>query len=89
MEESAYCRHSDADRSEACSQHKRISGQLDSITNQHRRLSSRELMLTQSCVSRAAFAVPGNRTSSPIWQSHNLKPHRVKTVKLSRDALEN
>ena len=25
-------------------------------------------------------------TINNIWQSHNLKPHRVKTFKLSRDA---
>ncbi len=39
-----------------------------------------------SCRSLAARQGIGKSTVSNIWRSHNLKPHRVKTFKLSRDA---
>ncbi len=39
-----------------------------------------------SCRSLAAGKGIGKSTVSNIWRSHNLKPHRVKTFKLSRDA---
>ncbi len=39
-----------------------------------------------SCRLMAAAEGVSKSTISNIWQSHNLKPHRVKTFKLSRDA---
>ncbi len=36
--------------------------------------------------SLAANQGVGKSTINNIWQSHNIKPHRVKTFKLSRDA---
>ena len=39
-----------------------------------------------SCRLMAASQRVSKSTISNIWQSHNLKPHRVKTFKLSRDA---
>jgi hypothetical protein len=38
-----------------------------------------------SCRSLAARQGIGKSTVSTIWRSHNLKPHRGKTFKLSRD----
>jgi transposase len=38
-----------------------------------------------SCRSMAAREGVSKSTINTIWQSHNLKPHRVKTFKLSRD----
>ena len=38
-----------------------------------------------SCRSLAARIGVSKSTVSNIWRSHNLKPHRVKTFKLSRD----
>ena len=38
-----------------------------------------------SCRSLAARQGIGKSTVSNIWRGHNLKPHRVKTFKLSRD----
>lgn len=38
-----------------------------------------------SCRSMAAHLAMSKSTISSIWRSHNLKPHRVKTFKLSRD----
>ena len=39
-----------------------------------------------SCRLMAAGQGVSKSTVNNIWQSHNLKPHRVKTFKLSRDA---
>ncbi len=39
-----------------------------------------------SCRTMAASQQVGKSTINTIWQSHNLKPHRVKRFKLSRDA---
>ena len=39
-----------------------------------------------SCRDMAQAQGVGKSTVSDIWRSHNLKPHRVKTFKLSRDA---
>jgi transposase len=39
-----------------------------------------------SCRSMAASQGVSKSTINNIWQSHNIKPHRVKTFKLSRDA---
>jgi len=39
-----------------------------------------------SCRTMAASQQVGKSTIQTIWQSHNLKPHRVKRFKLSRDA---
>ena len=39
-----------------------------------------------SCRLMAASQGVSKSTINNIWQSHNLKPHRVKTFKLSRDA---
>src|SRR5437660_11551537 len=39
-----------------------------------------------SCRSRAKAENVSKSTVNDIWQSHNLKPYRVKTFKLSRDA---
>ena len=38
-----------------------------------------------SCRTMAASQQVGKSTINTIWQSHNLKPHRVKRFKLSRD----
>ena len=38
-----------------------------------------------SCRSLAQLLEVSKSTVSNIWRSHNLKPHRVKTFKLSRD----
>jgi hypothetical protein len=39
-----------------------------------------------SCRTLAAKQGVSKSTINNIWQAHNLKPHRVKTFKLSRDA---
>jgi hypothetical protein len=39
-----------------------------------------------SCRLMAEAQEVSKSTVNNIWQSHNLKPHRVKTFKLSRDA---
>jgi hypothetical protein len=38
-----------------------------------------------SCRSSAQRLVVSKSTVSNIWRSHNLKPHRVQTLKLARD----
>ncbi len=43
-------------------------------------------MTQWSCRLMAARQGVSKSTINNIWQSHNLKPHRVKTFKLSRDA---
>lgn len=43
-------------------------------------------MTQWSCRLMAASQNVSKSTIHTIWQSHNLKPHRVKTFKLSRDA---
>ena len=43
-------------------------------------------MAQWSCRLLAASQGVSKSTINNIWQSHNLKPHRVKTFKLSRDA---
>jgi transposase len=43
-------------------------------------------MTQWSCRLMAASQKVSKSTINNIWQSHNLKPHRVKTFKLSRDA---
>jgi transposase len=43
-------------------------------------------MTQWSCRLMAATQGVSKSTISNIWQSHNLKPHRVKTFKLSRDS---
>ncbi|NKE73833.1 IS630 family transposase [Nitrospiraceae bacterium HYJII51-Mn-bac16s-1-B09] len=43
-------------------------------------------MTQWSCRLMAASQGVSKSTINNIWQSHNLKPHRVKTFKLSRDA---
>ena len=43
-------------------------------------------MTQWSCRLMAASQNVSKSTINNIWQSHNLKPHRVKTFKLSRDA---
>jgi len=43
-------------------------------------------MTQWSCRLMAAHQGVSKSTVNNIWQSHNLKPHRVKTFKLSRDA---
>ena len=43
-------------------------------------------MTQWSCRLMAAHQGLSKSTVNNIWQSHNLKPHRVKTFKLSRDA---
>jgi transposase/transcriptional regulator with XRE-family HTH domain len=43
-------------------------------------------MTQWSCRRLAARQGVSKSTINNIWQSHNLKPHRVKTFKLSRDA---
>ena len=45
-----------------------------------------EGMTQWSCRLMAASQNVSKSTINNIWQSHNLKPHRVKTFKLSRDA---
>jgi len=45
-----------------------------------------EGMTQWSCRLLAARQGVSKSTINNIWQSHNLKPHRVKTFKLSRDA---
>ena len=42
-------------------------------------------MTQWSCRLMAASQKVSKSTINNIWQSHNLKPHRVKTFKLSRD----
>jgi len=50
-------------------------------------LRSKPKGMTQwSCRLMAARQGVSKSTINNIWQSHNLKPHRVKTFKLSRDA---
>lgn len=50
-------------------------------------LRSKPKGMTQwSCRLMAASQGISKSTVNNIWQSHNLKPHRVKTFKLSRDA---
>ena len=50
-------------------------------------LRSKPKGMTQwSCRLLAAAQEVSKSTINNIWQSHNLKPHRVKTFKLSRDA---
>jgi len=50
-------------------------------------LRSKPKGMTQwSCRLLAASQGVSKSTINNIWQSHNLKPHRVKTFKLSRDA---
>ncbi len=50
-------------------------------------LRSKPQGMTQwSCRVMAAAQGVSKSTVNNIWQSHNLKPHRVKTFKLSRDA---
>ena len=50
-------------------------------------LGSKPKGMTQwSCRLLAARQGVSKSTINNIWQSHNLKPHRVKTFKLSRDA---
>jgi transposase len=50
-------------------------------------LRSKPQGMTQwSCRLLAASQGVSKSTINNIWQSHNLKPHRVKTFKLSRDA---
>src|SRR5437899_2103640 len=44
-----------------------------------------EGMTHWSCRTMAASQHVGKSTIQTIWQSHNLKPHRVKRFKLSRD----
>jgi hypothetical protein len=49
-------------------------------------LRSKPKGMTQwSCRLMAARQGVSKSNINNIWQSHNLKPHRVKTVKLSRD----
>ena len=49
--------------------------------------STRPQAMTQwSCRTMAAAQGVSKSTVSTIWRSHQLKPHRVKTFKLSRDA---
>ena len=49
--------------------------------------SSKPKGMTQwSCRTMANAQGVSKSTVSTIWRSHNLKPHRVKTFKLSRDA---
>ena len=49
--------------------------------------SSKPQGMTQwSCRRMADLQGVSKSTVSTIWRSHNLKPHRVKTFKLSRDA---
>ncbi len=49
--------------------------------------SSKPQGMTQwSCRTMAHLQGVSKSTVSTIWRSHNLKPHRVKTFKLSRDA---
>jgi hypothetical protein len=43
-------------------------------------------MTQWSCRLMAASQGVSKSTINNIWQSHNLKPHRVKTFKLSRDS---
>lgn len=43
-------------------------------------------MTRWSCRSMADSQGVSKSTINNIWQSHNIKPHRVKTFKLSRDA---
>jgi len=51
-------------------------------------LSSKPKGMTQwSCRLMAQAQDVSKSTVSNIWRSHNLKPHRVKSFKLSRDAL--
>jgi transposase len=38
-----------------------------------------------SCRTMAAAQEIGKSTVSNVWRSHNIKPHRIKTFKLSRD----
>jgi transposase len=50
-------------------------------------LHSKPKGMTQwSCRTLAATQGVSKSTVNNIWQSHNLKPHRTKTFKLSRDA---
>ena len=50
-------------------------------------LRTKPKAMTQwSCRLMAASQGVSKSTVNNIWQSHNLKPHRVKTFKLSRDA---
>jgi transposase len=50
-------------------------------------LRSKPKGMTQwSCRTLAAAQGVSKSTVNNIWQSHNLKPHRTKTFKLSRDA---
>ena len=46
---------------------------------------SRQGMTQWSCRLMAGSQGMSKSTISNIWRSHNLKPHRVKTFKLSRD----
>ena len=48
--------------------------------------SKPEGMTQWSCRTMAHVQGVSKSTVSTIWRSHNLKPHRVKTFKLSRDA---
>src|ERR1051326_7411768 len=48
--------------------------------------SKPEGMTNWSCRLMAVAQKVSKSTISTIWRSHNLKPHRVKTFKLSRDA---
>jgi transcriptional regulator with XRE-family HTH domain len=49
-------------------------------------LSKPEAMTQWSCRQMAQAQGVSKSTISTIWRSHNLKPHRVKSFKLSRDA---
>ncbi len=49
-------------------------------------LSKPEGMTQSSCRQMAQAQGVSKSTISTIWRSHNLKPHRVKSFKLSRDA---
>jgi transposase/transcriptional regulator with XRE-family HTH domain len=49
-------------------------------------LSKPEGMTQWSCRQMAQAQGVSKSTISTIWRSHNLKPHRVKSFKLSRDA---
>src|SRR5450759_914260 len=49
-------------------------------------LSKPEGMTQWSCRQMAQAQGVSKSTVSTIWRSHNLKPHRVKSFKLSRDA---
>ena len=53
----------------------------------HATLTTKPRGMTEwSCRQMAQAQGVGKSTVSNIWRSHNLKPHRIKSFKLSRDA---